>query len=228
MLLATPAGAEWAVGGYLGAAHTMTNRLSVAQPAVGTDVTFASINYFGDSYTPPVYYGYRFGYFFGGWPWLGIEAEFIHVKAYARTDAVTRVTGQHLGVPVDRDAPVQDVLERFSISHGLNFALANLVMRRKLASSWADGRVSLVGRMGLGPTIPHPESQISGVSHEGYELGALGLHLSGGVDVRIWRGLGVFGEYKLTTTDQTVSVDQGQAHGRFTSHHGVFGLGWHF
>lgn len=214
------------MGGFLGAGHTMSARLSVNQPATSTDVTFAALDYYGESYTPPVYYGYRFGYFFARRPWLGIEAEFIHLKAYTRTDRVTRISGRLLGVPIDGEAPADLVLQHFSISHGLNFALANAVMRRTLPG--AGGRLAIVGRAGLGPTIPHPESQIGGVWTEGYELGALGAQLSGGAEWRLWRGLSVLGEYKLTTTRQSVTVDRGDASGRFTSHHGVFGVAWHF
>ena len=226
---AVPADAQWVIGGYLGAARTISSALSVAQPTAGTDVTFASVDYDGESFTPPVYYGYRIGYFLPQVPWLGVEAEFIHLKAYARTDALTRASGRDRGMPVDRDVPIRDILESFSISHGLNFALVNVVARRPLGGrAGAAARVALLGRLGIGPTIPHAESQIGGISREGYEIGAPGLHLAGGVEVRMWRELAAMTEYKLTRTDQNVAIHEGQAHGRFTSHHGVFGLAWHF
>ena len=85
----------------------------------------------------------------------------------------------------------------------------------------------LLGRVGLGLTIPHGESMIDGVFQEGHEMGALGLHLAGGVDVRLVRGLSAMAEYKLTSTTESVAISEGQAHGRFTSHHVVFGIGWH-
>ena len=90
------------------------------------------------------------------------------------------------------------------------------------------GRLVLFGRAGLGPTIPHAESRIGSEVLEGYELGAVGLHLAGGLEIRLWRGMAAMAEYKLTHTNQTVSVVEGQARGLFTSHHGVFGLVWHF
>ena len=121
-----------------------------------------------------------------------------------------------------------DILESFSISHGLNFVLVNVVTRRALARHAApDGRVVLVGRAGLGPTVPHAESQIDGAVQEGYELGALGLHVAAGVDVRLGRRLSAIAEYKLTHTDQSVAISRGRASGALTSHHAVFGLEWH-
>jgi opacity protein-like surface antigen len=223
-----PAEAEWVVGGYLGAGHTMTGALSVVQPAADTNLTFASLDYHGESFTPPVYYGYRITYFPPQLSWFGVEAEFIHLKVYARTDAVTRVSGRFMGTPFDHEVPVADIPESFSLSHGLNFALVNVVARGVLSSSGgADGRVELLGRVGLGPTIPHAESRVDGVFHEGYEIGAPGLHVAGGIEVRLVRGLSAMAEYKLTSTNQTVAISEGHAHGRFTSHHVVFGVGWH-
>jgi hypothetical protein len=218
--------AEWVLGGYLGAAHTMTAPLSVAQPIADTSVTLASVEYDGGSFTPPLYYGYRVAYFLPDVSWLGFEAEVIHLKAYARTDVFSRATGRVMGVSFDRDVPVRVILESFSISHGLNLALFNVVVRRAL--SWqSDGRVTLLARGGIGPTLPHAESRIGGVFTEGYEIGAPGVQVATGIEVRLARGLAAIAEYKLTTTNQSVSISEGEAHGRFTSHHGVFGLTWH-
>jgi hypothetical protein len=223
------ADAEWVIGGYLGAAHTTSAPLSLVQPAAGTDVTFASIDYAGRSFSPPVYYGYRLTYFLPRAPWIGLEGEFIHLKTYARTGNSTRASGRLQGEPYDRTGPVREILESFSMSHGLNFVLANVVFRRTMREpAGAAGHLAVAGRVGMGPTVPHPESRIGGVSHEGYELGARGLHASVGFGVRMWRGLSATAEYKRTHTHQRVTVADGEAGGRFTSHHGVVGLGWHF
>jgi hypothetical protein len=223
-----PAEAEWVFGGYLGAAHTMTGALAIEQPAADTNLTFASIDYEGQSFTSPLYYGGRVTYFASQPSWLGVEAEFIHLKVYARTNAVTRASGRFMGTPFDQDVPIRNILDSFSLSHGLNFALVNVVARRALRSSvGADRRVQFLGRVGLGLTIPHAESMIDGVFQEGYEAGALGLHVAGGIDVRLVRGLSAMAEYKLTSANQSVAISEGHAHGQFTSHHVVFGIGWH-
>lgn len=206
----------------------MTGALAIEQPAADTNLNFSSIDYEGKSFTSPLYYGGRVTYFAPQKSWLGVEAEFIHLKVYARTDAVTRASGRFMGTPFDQNVPVRNILESFSMSHGLNFALVNVVARRVLASSaGADGRVELLGRAGLGLTIPHAESKIDGVFQEGHEMGALGLHFAGGIDVRLVRGLSAMAEYKLTSTTESVAISEGHAHGQFTSHHVVFGIGWH-
>jgi hypothetical protein len=225
---AAPAEAEWAFGAYLGAAHTTSGALSATQPAADTAVSFAQVDYTGESFTPPLYYGYRVTYFLPDAPWLGVEAEFIHLKAYADTNAIARVSGRYRGAPLDADIRISDLVETFSISHGLNFALVNVVLRRALAgASTGGGRVHLIARAGAGPTIPHAESRIGGAFHEGYELGAAGLHAAGGIEIGIAGGLTAMIEYKLTTTKQSVAIAGGRADGRFTSHHGVFGVAWH-
>ena len=47
------------------------------------------------------------------------------------------------------------------------------------------------------------------------------------LDVRLVRGLSALAEYKLTSTTESVAISEGHAHGQFTSHHVVFGVGWH-
>lgn len=220
--------AEWVVSGYLGAAHTSSSRLTLSQPASGTDVAFASIDYSDESFAPPLYYGCRVARFFSRPSWLGVEAEFIHLKVYARTDRVSEASGRVLGAPVSERVRVGDILDSLSISHGLNFAVFNVVARHAAGGAGSGGRVALLARFGLGPTIPHAESRIDGEFHEGYELGAVGLHASGAAEVRLVRGVAVLLEYKVTHTGQTVAVARGEVQGRFTSHHGVLGLAWHF
>ena len=229
LIRVTPASADWAIAGYFGATHTMSSGLSVTQPAVGTDVTFASIDYEGESFRSPIYYGYRISYVPAAVSWLGVETEFIHMKVQAQTERVTGATGRRVGTPIAQHIRVDDVLERFSISHGLNFVLVNVVIRRALARhAGAEGRLVLVGRAGLGPTIPHAESRIDGAVHEGYELGALGLQMAAGIETRLIHQLSATAEYKVTHSNQHVAVSQGEASGEFTSHHGVFGRAWRF
>jgi hypothetical protein len=86
----------------------------------------------------------------------------------------------------------------------------------------------LLGRVGLGPTILHTHSQIGGVSRSGpYELGAPALHAAGGIEVRLWRGVGALADYGLTHAAPDLTVVGGKVHGGFTAHHAVFGLVWH-
>jgi opacity protein-like surface antigen len=195
---------------------------------LGTDVTLASVEYHGESFTSPQYYGYRLTWFSRKRSWLGVEAEFVHPKAFADTGRVTRASGQVGGMRIEQPVPVGSVIERFSISHGLNMVLFNAVARHAFGSRGTRARVVVAGRFGAGPTIPHAESTIEGrQSAEGYAWGAPVWQAAAGVQVRLVTRLDAVSEYKFTRTRQSVDVDRGKADGVFASHHIVFGLSWH-
>jgi len=219
--------AEWAVGAYLGTAWTGTSSISLSQPALGTSLRLDPVSYRTEGFNTPPYYGYRLGYFLDR---IGFEAEFIHSKALADTGRNTRVEGVIRGEPVNSVAALSNFIERFSISHGLNFLVFNAVVRHRFSPARAPllNRATLLGRIGLGPTIPHPESTIGGVSREEYELGSLGLHFAAGAEIRIVRGVHALSEYKLTRTNQNVAVPNGHARTRLQSQHLTFGIAYHF
>jgi hypothetical protein len=219
--------AEWILAAYLGAAHTMSAPLSVARPQIGTEITFRPVDYRGESFSPPLYYGYRLSYFLPTDSWIGFEGEFIHAKVYAHTDRSARVHGKHGGQLVQGMVPIDDVVERFSMSHGLNFVLMNLAARRTLGSR-NHVKAQVVGRLGVGPTVPHAETTIDGMRRDAYELGAVALHAAGGAEIRLGWRLGAVAEYKFTRTRQTITIDGGKARGSFASHHAVIGITWHF
>ena len=159
--------------------------------------------------------------------WLGVEGEFIHLKVFADTARSAHVSGTLRGHAIDEVRPIGSVVERFSISHGMNVLLVNAVVRRQ--GPRADGgrtpaRWSLAGRVGAGPSIPHPESTIDGISLERYEWGALAMHLAGGAEVRVAGRLSLMGEYKLTRTKQDVTVAAGTAQTTLVTHHLAFGV----
>lgn len=214
---------EWRAAAYLGAATTRSSTVHIEQPALATSLRFHPVSFEGRSFEPPVYYGYRLGYFFG--ERFGVEAEFIHLKAYGQVERTVEVEGELRGVPLRASQPMKTIVGEYAISHGLNMLVANLVYTRRLSR---PQRLSLTGRVGAGPTIPHPESQILGSGSQGYEIGRPALHLAGGAELRLWRGLHWLAEYKYTHTLQRVTVASGTAESLFRSHHAVFGLGVHF
>jgi hypothetical protein len=198
-----PARADWTLAAYLGSAWTRPATLTVARgsPAVATELT--GVEFASRSFESPPYYGYRFGWF-NGRSGIGAEGELIHLKVYARPET--------LGAEV----------RRFSISHGLNVLLANAVLRRPLPSSH---RVSATLRLGAGVTVPHPESDIGGLTQEQYELGSLALQAAIGTELRVARRAHVLAEYKLTTAAPAVSVAGGTIEARYLSQHLAAGLG---
>ncbi len=225
------ADAGWVVGGYLGSVATRHSYLTVAQPALRTDVRFDPVDYKGRSFNLPLYYGYRAAYFPGSSGWFGIEAEVIHMKAYAQTGEAASASGVVGGVPVAGSMLISSVVQRFSLSHGQNMLLVNAVVRRAFGErrDYRTARLVALARVGVGPTLPHAESTIGGVADEGYELGALVFQAAGGIELMVWKRLHALAEYKFTRCRQSVSVAAGgTAETLLTSHHFVFGAAVHF
>jgi hypothetical protein len=219
-------GAEWILAVYIGTAHTLSAPLLVMQPATGTALTLSDVDYDGRSFTPPLYYGYRLSVFPRA-ATFGVEAEFIHLKTYARTQRETNIVGVQNHRTVDRRGHVNDVVERLSISHGLNLILVNAAVRRTFAGQPGGApSLQLTARIGAGPTVSHPESIVNGESHDGYELGAAALHAAAGIEHRISRRVAVMAEYKFTRSSQRISIARGTAESAFASHHVVAGVAW--
>jgi opacity protein-like surface antigen len=82
--------------------------------------------------------------------------------------------------------------------------------------------------VGVGPTFPHAESTIGGVQREQYESGGIGAQVTGGLEIGLWRGLGLQGEYKYTWASPEIDIVEGTATIPSRSHHVVGGLTYRF
>ncbi len=224
----SPLQAEWLVVGYLGGASHEDTSLRVDQPALGTHVRFRDLQYRSRSFDNPIYYGVRGGYFFSRH--FGIDAELIHVKAYARTLQAADASGVIEGRPVSGRILPATVLDSFSMSHGVNYLFVSFAARHDFMRppGRERGPITVFGRVGGGQSIPHAESAFRGVKVEHYELGGVAAQFAGGVELLFWRNLGALVEYKYTRGRQKVDVAFGDAESLLKSHHGVFGLVWHF
>jgi lipid A oxidase len=220
--------AQWLAGGYIGGAHTLNSGLMVRQPALATDVRFHDISYRGESFQPPLYYGVRGGYIFGR-KW-GVEAEFTHLKVFANVDRTATVTGTLNGAPIEAREPVSAIVQRFSISHGVNLLLANAIFRHELwrSNDERTARTYVNVRLGAGATIPHAESTVQGRADEHYQAGSPALQVAGNIELRIWKRWYWIGEYKFTRTREEVDVNSGTAKSLLETHHVVTGPSVHF
>ena len=217
----------WFVAAYLGGARTGDSDLRVLQPSIGNNLSFEDVRFSSRSFRPPLYYGIRGGYFLDRVSFLGFDAEFIHLKVFANPEQRVRVSGVRRNVAVSGELPLADIVQQYSISHGVNLLLFNVAARHRIGRA-ADRRLSLVARVGLGPTIPHTESRIEGQAQEQYELGRLAWQASGGAEFKLWGRLHILGEYKFTRTRQEGKVSMGNAESLLRTHHGVFGVGYNF
>lgn len=192
------------VAAFTGGARTLDAQLVIRQPALGTRLTFRDVHFDGRSSDPPLYYGLRGGYFFRHQPSVGVEAEFIHLKVYSDPARRVRTAGVLRGARFDAELPLGDIVQRYSISHGVNLLIFNIAARRFFTAADETGRPRfiLTARAGAGPTTPHTESTIEGVSQEQYEFGRVGFQAAGGAEVRLVGKLYALGEYKFTRTRQ--------------------------
>jgi hypothetical protein len=219
------AAAQWYFDGYLGANYTHPARVAVDLPAADLAVEFDSVRFSAEPFKAPQYYGWRLGRMFATGRRLGVELEFIHLKVISETSQEYAARG-HVGTTnVAGLVRMDSIVQRYSMTHGLNFVLINLVARRPLSD-----RIALTARLGGGGTLPHAEATVLGVSHQRYEYAGLGAHGSAGIDVSLRGRLSLLAEYKLSAARPKITVADpsrgGSAgHMRALTHHVAFGFG---
>ena len=226
--LAWPHGADaqWYIAGYLGANHTLPAEVVIDQPSRGTLLQFNDVIFEARPFESPQYYGVRVGRLFGEQRRFGVEFEWFHPKVYARTAESVHIVGRYAGATLDATLPMNTIVQRYSMSHGMNFALVNAVVRIPVSNDPASvaSRIAFTGRAGAGPMIPHGESEIGGQTQEQYEVAGVGYQVAGGVDVRVYRGLSAVVDYKFGHTSPEITVADGTGHTTANLHQVAFGL----
>jgi lipid A oxidase len=215
---------------FTGVALTQDNDLDLHQRG-GTDLTFRGVSYEGRDFEIPPYYGARALWFPSEESRWGFGAEFIHLKLYAETDATVHVTGRRNGTSVNENEPIEDTIGSFSLSHGLNFALGDIVYRWLPGKRGEDflGHLQPYAGVGLGAAIPHVESKIGGTFHEEYQLHGPGVEALAGVNIELTRHLGVMLEYKFTYANlDSLDVPGGSIELTPLTHNLVTGLTFSF
>jgi lipid A oxidase len=215
-----PAHADWIFSAYLGASKTAANTVTI-EPTTGGSFDVGPITYETLAFEDPVYYGGRLTFFLPDTPWLGVGIEFTHNKAIADV-------AQLVSVGDAPPAPLSDVLQRLELSNGLNFALANVVVRRPIAVGGSGDRLAVMAYGGLGAAVPHVETTFAGAETFEYQVTGLGWQAGGGAEWRIVSGLSAIGDFRVTGGRQRLDMKTGTLIGTFTSAQVDFGFGWHF
>jgi opacity protein-like surface antigen len=215
MACAAPVRAQWIAAAYGGTVHTQPADIHIDDGP--TTIVFPRVTFASRSFSSPIYYGYRFGRVISPRRGVFVEGELIHAKVYAEADGVTG--SGVLNGTVAHDVPFASVVQRFAISHGLNFLLANAGIRHRI---W--NRATLTARAGAGPLIPHPEIAAGGIAHEGYQLSGVGIQGAAGVELRLWSGVSVIAEYKWTRAHPRVSFGEVHAELPTVSQHVAIGV----
>lgn len=217
---------------YTGKSFVGNADVRIRQGELGNDFRVGDVSFADDSFSDPPYYGVRAGYFFEGSPWLGLAVDFFHAKMTAETGDTRRFSGTLGGVPIDLSQPMQNVVQAFAITHGVNYVTANALVRYSLltdAEAFPNGRIQLYAGAGLGPVIAHPETRVQNIARNaGYEVAGLGVQGFVGVRTMLWRYVGLFAQYRFSHSDLTVTVSSGRAKVAENTHHAVGGLTFSF
>jgi hypothetical protein len=220
VLFSQPAHAQYYSAVYLGGNRTMSTDVSINQPSHNTAVAFHDVTFSAKPFQSPQYYGVRLGRLFGPARDYGVEVEFIHLKVIANTEKTVGISGQVAGVGVGPSAPMETIVDRYSMTHGLNFLLINAVVRQPVGS----GRMAIIARAGAGPTLPHAETSVLGAERAQYEFAGMGAHFAGGLDIRLRTRISALVEYKLTVARPQISIDAGDGQMLAITHQVAVGL----
>ena len=215
------ASAQWYFNGYLGGNYTQAADIRIQQPGAGVDLTYSQVSWEAKPLEAPQYYGYRFGHM-GPKGRIGLEFEFLHLKAYAIADEPVDVVGKIGATIVSGTERMDKRVTRYSMSHGLNFVLINAVIKTPIPS---HPGTAFVIRGGTGPTLPHGESEIFGVAQEQYEWSSFGVHGAAGLETRLAGRLLAIAEYKFTFAKPTITVAGGTGQTTAGTHQIALGLG---
>lgn len=200
--LADTAFAETTGSLYLGASHTSNSDIRIRQPGTGSDATFHSVNWDSESFRNPIYYGVRLNHFFAEHPNWGAGFDFTHDKVYAGTGQVVHVDGIWNGTPVNEDARMDQRVQSFSISHGVNILALNVYHRwmHQMNNAFPSGRWQPYAGAGLTYYLLHPENIVNGQNNaESYKGSGFGYQLLGGLQYGITQTVGVFIEAKYNS-----------------------------
>jgi len=225
LLFPVAASAQWYLAGYIGGSHTQNATVKIRVPAVPLALDFHDVRFISESLQPRRYYGLRLGHLGGSDRRLGFEIELIHMKAIADTSRDYDVTvGSGTSLPPGGATPMDLVVQEYRMTHGLNFALFNVVVRRPFGAS-GSGPVSLMLRAGAGPTFPHAETTVNGGVVHHYEYAGPAAQGAAGVEIRLPYRASVLAEYKLTYVRPEIDVTGGTSTTSSLSHHITVGFG---
>jgi lipid A oxidase len=197
----------------------------------GTDLTFHDVSFEGRDFEIPPYYGGRALWFPSDESHWGFGAEFIHMKMYAETGDSAHVTGRRNGAPVNGTERIGDTIESFSLSHGLNYALGDVVYRWMPGQRGEDflGHLTPYAGLGFGAAIPHVESKVNGSFDEEFQVHGPGLQALAGMNVMLSRHWGLMFEYKFTYANlDSLDVPGGSIDVTPLTHHLVTGVTFSF
>jgi lipid A oxidase len=201
---------EFWVSAYVGKSSNNDSDVQLHRP--DRDLQFDSVAFDDESFTQPIFWGVRGGYWMKNLPEYGFMVEFSHPKAISDTSQVVNAAGSRNGQPYAGQQPVSDDIEALEMSHGYNFLTFNFMRRwfptgKRDKSFW--GRMQPYGGVGAGLAIPHVEATVDGVFTNEFQIAGWTMQGLLGVNYDIVAGLSAFLEYKLNYSSVSMNLDNG-------------------
>ncbi len=210
-------------------AGTNTTRsadVTVNVPSAGLAATWHDVHFAAKPFKSPQYYQWRLGTFLDQHKRFGIEFEFTHLKVISDTSRSYATSGVINGitVPAGSVQTMDATVQEYQMTHGLNFLMFNAVARIPFGS----GRLALVTRAGVGPTLPHAESMVLGVFRQQYEWAGIGYQGAAGLNFKLSRLISFIADYKLSYAHPQISVAGGTGQTSALTQQFAFGLAFGF
>lgn len=212
---------------FMGVTTTIPSDVMLRGPG-DQGITFKQVHWQTESLRSPIYFGLRVEYSLRPLPWLGGEVEFIHAKVVANPGQVVLIQYYMGGAGFDERAELRQAVEELSVSHGMNYLLFNLTARFGLLAGLVrdESPIDIVARLGIGPTIPHPETTIHGQRRSDYQYGGLATQAAVGIAWWLNNRFALVAEYKFTSTRLEFDTASKSAHTTLKTHHVIGGISW--
>jgi lipid A oxidase len=184
----------------------------IIQPGTNSNATFHNVSWDSESFSNPYYYGIRVSHYFDEHPDWGVGLDFTHDKVFAKTGQVVHVDGTWNGAPVNEAAPMDQRVQAFSISHGVNTLALNVYYRWRRQSNDSILCARCQPYVGAGPSwyVLHAENTVNGQhNEEGYKGAGFGYQLLGGLHYGVTQTVGLFIEAKYNSGKVEVDIAGG-------------------
>jgi len=216
-----------------GMSQTAPSDIHFSQPGLGTDATIVDVPWRGHPFQGSRYYNYRIGV--SGLfrqHHIALFADMLHYKAYARVEKSRPIIGTWDGVPVNETTPIDDRVQEFRITNGVNVISLTVQYRWAVQRSHQYPLGRFQPYIGGGPSyyILYPINIVDhqGYNHHGYEDSGWGYMFQAGIRYNLFRHTAFLFETRFTRGDADVTIDQGQAETDLRTMHGLAGLSFDF
>jgi outer membrane protein W len=198
-----------------------------------TNLRIRNVAWDDNSLTGPSarYLNLRFAYFLKSRPWLGFGVELLHYKVFAEVDRVAHVQGINQGTPIDAVQPIDDIVQQYVVSNGVNLIPFSMFarLRARRSERFPNGTVQPYLGLGAGPTLLFTQSAVNGEFRPGkYEFGNPAFQAVAGARFRLSPRWSFLTEYKYTYTEANGPIAAGTSRTDLHSNHLTVGAGFRF